>query len=185
MKHIAVVDTETNWNNRVMSIGVVIATTIDYQMVDSRYYVIQPEYQVGGMYSQSLFIESAKKPIIGSRQVIIERIKKVLKRYSVNCLLAYNASFDMNHLQELILYRWLDIMKIGAYRQFNSKISEHADCCNTGRLRRNYGVESIYRMLSGTYYSEKHNALTDAIDELKIMEMLGHSIGVYIRNAEI
>jgi len=35
-------------------------------------------------------------------------------------------------------------------------------------------------MLSGnTRYCETHNALTDAIDELKIIEMLGYSIDTY------
>ena len=35
------------------------------------------------------------------------------------------------------------------------------------------------RMLSGRHYVETHNALQDAIDELRIMELLGLEIEVY------
>jgi hypothetical protein len=47
-------------------------------------------------------------------------------------------------------------------------------------LKRGYGVESIYRMLSKELaYCELHNALTDAIDELTIMKLLNHEIAKY------
>lgn len=55
-----------------------------------------------------------------------------------------------------------------------------ADCCKTGKLKRGYGVENIFRMLSkNEEYNETHNALLDAQDELKIMELLGCEIGKY------
>lgn len=44
----AVIDTETNWNDAVMSIGVVVA---DSETIDSVYYIITPEYKVGGISS--------------------------------------------------------------------------------------------------------------------------------------
>ncbi|WP_242988583.1 hypothetical protein [Acetobacterium sp. KB-1] len=47
-------------------------------------------------------------------------------------------------------------------------------------MKRGYGVETIYRMLSKELaYCELHNALTDAIDELTIMKLLNHEIGKY------
>ena len=53
-------------------------------------------------------------------------------------------------------------------------------CCGTGRLKKGYGVESMYRLLSGDgSYSEVHNALADAEDELEIMRMLGHDLEMY------
>ena len=71
-------------------------------------------------------------------------------------------------------------MRLAAYRQHNPRIPVRADCYGTGRLKRGYGVESIYRMLSGSSrYCEMHNALTDAIDELNIMRLLGHGLPVY------
>ncbi len=49
-----------------------------------------------------------------------------------------------------------------------------------GRLRHGYGVEPILRLLSGnSAYRETHNALQDALDELTIMELLGHPPAAY------
>ena len=81
------------------------------------------------------------------------------------------------------MYTWIDIMKIAAYRQYNRFIPKQADCCGTGRLRSGYGVESIMNMMVDNY-RETHNAYYDAIDELKIIELLGLDISIY-RNAII
>ena len=43
-------------------------------------------------------------------------------------------------------FRWYDIIKVAAYRQYNSKIPQSAECCKTGRLKRNYGVEPMMRL---------------------------------------
>ncbi len=71
-------------------------------------------------------------------------------------------------------------MRLAAYRKYNKAISESADCYKTGRLKRGYGVEDILQMLSGnSKYSETHNAVMDAEDELKIMQLLGWGINEY------
>ena len=71
-------------------------------------------------------------------------------------------------------------MKKAAYKQYNTKIPKDADCWGTGRLKRNYGVEPITRLLSGNRgYCEVHNAICDAVDELRIMELLGYAIEEY------
>ena len=112
-------------------------------------------------------------------------LRDFLKSNDVTDIFAYNAIFDYRHLPELQYLDWYDIMKLAAYRQYNPKIPYNADCCGTGRLKSGYGVESIYRMLSGNMrYSELHNALTDAVDELEIMRMLKHEFTVY-SNAKI
>ena len=65
-------------------------------------------------------------------------------------------------------------MRIAAYRQYNDRIPLDAPCCRTGRLKTGYGVEPVYRLLSGRRnYFEKHNGWHDAMDELKIMQLLG------------
>ena len=52
-------------------------------------------------------------------------------------------------------------------------------------MKRGCGVQSVYRMLSGnSRYYETHNALTDASDELKIMQMLHHPLDVF-KNPEL
>ena len=179
MDKFAVIDTETNWNDEVMSIGVVVADAETKKEIDSVYYIIEPEYRVGGMYSNELQSEKKKTRVINRGQALNE-IKEWLNIYGVRKLFAYNACFDKKHLPEYSEYEWYDIMRLAAYRQYNNAILDSADCCKTGKLKRGYGVENILRMLSKNQgYKETHNALLDAQDELKIMELLGCEIGEY------
>ena len=45
MDYFAVIDTETNWNNEVMSIGVVIAEKDTFKKVDDLYFIVDPEWR--------------------------------------------------------------------------------------------------------------------------------------------
>lgn len=178
--YFAVIDTETTWRDSVMSIGVAIAESSTFKLTEKKYYIISPECEEGGMYSYVLMTDSAELTLKSSRQKVIEHLVKVLQKYQVDSIFAYNASFDYKHLPELKAYKWFDIMKIAAYKQYNSKIPENADCCGTGRLKRDYGVEPITILLSGNpHYCEVHNAVCDAVDELRIMELLGYAIEDY------
>lgn len=175
----AVIDTETNWNDEVMSIGVVVADSRTKQKMDSVYYIIDPEYRAGGMYSDELRLDE-KGVRVTNRGQALKEIKQWLDTYHVQKLFAYNASFDKNHLPEYAGYEWYDIMRLAAYRQYNWAIPSSADCYGTGRLKRGYGVENILKMLSDNKgYRETHNAVLDAEDELQIMQLLGHEISKY------
>ncbi len=175
----AVIDTETNWNDQVMSIGAVIADLETKEPIDSLYYIIDPEYRVGGMYANKLRL-GEKGVRVANRRQALKAMKRWLDYYHVEKLFAYNASFDKKHLPEYAGYEWYDIMRLAAYRQYNGAISGSAECYKTGRLKRGYGVESILKMLSGDRrYRETHNAVLDAEDELRIMQLLGHDIGEY------
>ncbi len=175
----AVIDTETNWNDEVMSIGIVIADSETKKKIDEIYYIIDPEYKVGGMYSDELQFDKEKAHITNRKQALKE-IKKWLNTYHVRKLFAYNASFDKRHLPEYSEYKWYDIMRLAAYRQYNLAIPSSADCFKTGRLKRGYGVEDILKMLSkNKRYRETHNAVLDAQDELEIIRLLGHDIIEY------
>lgn len=179
MDKFAVIDTETNWHDEVMSIGVVVADSESKQKIDAVYYIIDPEYQVGGMYSNELRLDE-KTASVRSRKQALWEIKEWLHTYDVQKLFAYNASFDKNHLPEYSEYEWYDIMRLAAYRQYNWAIPDSADCFRTGRLKRGYGVEAVLRMLrKNKRYSETHNAVLDAMDELEIIQLLGHEIGDY------
>lgn len=175
----AVIDTETNWNDKVMSIGVVVADSKTKQKIDSVYYIIDPEYRAGGMYADELRLDE-KGVRITNRGQALKEIKRWLDTYRVQKLFAYNASFDKRHLPEYADYKWYDIMRLAAYRQYNRAIPSSADCYGTGRLKCGYGVESILKMLNDDKgYRETHNAVLDAEDELKIMQLLGHEISQY------
>lgn len=180
IKYFAVIDTETNWCNEVMSIGVIIADTVSFEPVAKRYYIITPECSVGGMYSDVMIIKGINVDLKKSRFDVLEQLIDLFQMYEIKSVFAYNAAFDYKHLPELQAYMWFDIMKFAAYRQYNKKIPANAECCATGRLKRNYGVEPIMQMLSEDYtYHEVHNAVCDAADELRIMKLLGYAIDEY------
>ena len=86
MDKFAVIDTETNWNDEVMSIGVVVADAETKKEIDSVYHIIEPEYRVGGMYSNELQFDKKKTRVINRRQTLNE-IKEWLNIYGVRKLL--------------------------------------------------------------------------------------------------
>lgn len=107
----AVVDTETNWNDEMMSIGVVIADARTKEKIDSKYYIIDPECRVGGMYSSELRIDGNEADVTDRKQALQE-IGEWLDSYHVRKLFAYNASFDKRHLPEYARFEWYDIMRL-------------------------------------------------------------------------
>ncbi len=176
----AVIDTETTYGDTVMSIGVVIATSETFQVVDKKYFIITPDCNMFAMYTSSLYLPETKDYILETRENAIKQITALLEENGIHEILAYNASFDKNHLPELNEYCWCDIMKIAAYKQYNSKIPDYIELLGSGRIKSGYGVEPMYRILSdGKPYFEKHNALLDALDELCILQMLNHPFAIY------
>lgn len=182
MKYFAVIDTETNWADQVMSIGTVIANADTFAPLESKYHILPMECEIGGMYYDTLFLDTPVKPILCTREEALADLKSWFQTYGVRDIFAYNACFDRNHLPELRQFHWFDIMRLAAYRQHNEKIPPDADCFSTGRMKRGYGVEAMLRLLSGKRnYSETHNAYHDAQDELTIMQLLKHPLCDYIR----
>lgn len=197
----AVIDTETNWHDEVMSLGVAIADGTTFKCLETRYYIFDQEARVGGMYSSVLYkctnstasanrngaafetvqtTTAATSPITATRATAMADLSNFLSSKGISSIYAYNAKFDCGHLPELKNYNWFDIMRIAAYKQFNKSIPDAAPCCKTGRLKSNYGVESITRMLTGnSRYFEVHNAVADAVDELRIVELLGLPLTAY------
>ena len=170
----AVIDTETNWENNVMYIGIVIAEDGCFEAIDSKYIIFDEAATVGGMFSYALLVKG-QTPEILKKKKAIETIKNYLNKYRIKSLFAYNASFDARCLPELREYDWHDILRLAAYKQYNPAIPSNAKCCSTGRLKSGYKVEDILSMFGEDNYIELHNALTDAQDELRIMGYLRHS----------
>ena len=180
MSYFAVIDTETNWIDQVMSMGTVIADSRTFRPVAAKYHILPEFCEIGGMYYDALFLKTPVEPICCTRQEAMEDLLAWFSRYDVTAIFAYNANFDRNHLPELRALRWHDIMRLAAYRQHNPKLPADADLCSTGRLKRGYGVEPMLRLLSGNRgYRETHNAIFDALDELEIMRLLGHGLEAY------
>ena len=180
MSRFAVIDTETTWGDAVMSIGIVVAESETFELIDKRYYILTPFKNHGGMYTDALYANNIEPDLECSREKAMSELRQFLSDNEVAAMFAYNAVFDYRHLPELRHLAWHDIMKLAAYKQHNPRIPHCAECYGTGRLKRGYGVESVYRMLSEDLeYCEIYNALNDAMDELIIMRMLNHELGKY------
>lgn len=186
MKRFAVIDTETTWHDKVMSIGVIIADAKTKEPIEGMYYLLDPEYKAGGMYSSSLHLPGIEHKITDSKENVLKHLDNYLKENEVSFILAYNAKFDRRHLPELGKYVWCDIMRLAAYKTYNKKIPDIAPCCATGRLKTGYGVQPMLRLLSGeAKYDETHNAYFDSFDELKIVKLLGYDLETYDEVARI
>ncbi len=174
---IAVLDTETTWQDKVMSIGIVIANPETFEVTAERYYIITPECDEGGMFSHAL--DKSQGEML-AREDAMSEIIRLLSENGISSVFAYNACFDFRHLPELSEYGWYDIMRVAACKKHNKYIPDGVPLCKSGRMKSGYGVEPILAMLSGgKRYSETHNALLDALDELKIMKLLGCPIEIY------
>ena len=68
MKYFAVIDTETNWADQVMSIGTVIANADTFAPLESKYHILPMECEIGGMYYDTLFLDTPVKPILCTRE---------------------------------------------------------------------------------------------------------------------
>ena len=85
MDYFAVIDTETNWNNEVMSIGVVIAEKDTFKKVDDLYFIFDPEYKIGGMFSMVLPVKGrTPKDLLFTRKIAMEKFKEAFEKYGIS-----------------------------------------------------------------------------------------------------
>ena len=180
MGSFVVIDTETNWDNKVMSIGAAAADAETFRCISAKYYVLTPEFRRGGIYRDALSLTPPEYSALCTREEALEKLRAWFQELGVTRLFAYNASFDRGHLPELAALPWYDIMRVAAFRQRNPKLPCTADCGPSGKMRRGYGVEQMLQILTcDCSYRETHNAFFDAHDELKIMQLIGVPLCAY------
>jgi hypothetical protein len=168
----AVLDTETSYDDDLISLGIVLADAESLQPVRGAYWIFEESVKPA-IFSSSLRIRKFKGQENISRKKGMAQARAFLKKHEVSRIFAYNAGFDFGHLPELQDFEWFDIMKVAAYKTHNPYIPDHLPSFSTGRLKSGYGVEKMVRMLSGNSdYYETHNAFYDALDELYIMQKL-------------
>ena len=78
----AVIDTETNWRDEVMSIGIVISDDKEFSSLGTKYMVINEAARVGGMFSRELYIDGQKVER-GKRENVIKSVINYLKKNEV------------------------------------------------------------------------------------------------------
>ena len=132
MPRFAVIDTETTWRDRVMSLGAVIADSATLQPVETKYYILDPEFREGGMYSSALILRREDKNAFSAREEAMDDLLSCLRAHGAKQVFAYNARFDRAHLPELASFGWYDIMALAAYRTYNPHIPEMRPCIPRG-----------------------------------------------------
>lgn len=90
MEKFAVIDTETNWADQVMSIGTVIADTDTFEAIKSKYHILPIECQVGGMYESTLFIETSAQPLLCTRAEAISDLRAWFQQHGVHSIFTYS-----------------------------------------------------------------------------------------------
>ncbi|QLG43622.1 hypothetical protein [Mesomycoplasma hyopneumoniae] len=187
-KNIVVIDVETNYQNEVFSVGVVIADSTNFKSIDKKYWIIKNNLKVGGMYARNILaplpLEFREQTIfLETRKEMIVYLIKFLKYYEVKNWFSYT-KFDFRHLPELHKsFKHNDISIFAKNKQFNKYIPLNAETSKNGDLKRGWKAEDIYRMLTkDENYFETHNALLDAIDELRIMELLNLDIETFLNS---
>ncbi|MDO6829813.1 hypothetical protein [Mesomycoplasma ovipneumoniae] len=185
-KNIAVIDVETNYENEVFSVGVVIADSTDFKLIDKKYWIIENNLKVGAMYARNAWFllpfEFKQETIfVQTRKEMIVRLIKFLKSYEVKNWFSYT-NYDFRHLPELHeSFEYNDISIFAKSKQFNKHIPLNVELTKNGDLKRGWNAENIYRMLTKDQsYVETHNALLDAMEELRIMELLGLDIETFL-----
>ncbi|WP_404924291.1 hypothetical protein [Mesomycoplasma hyopneumoniae] len=187
-KNIVVIDVETNYQNEVFSVGVVIADSTNFKSIDKKYWIIKNNLKVGGMYARNILaplpLEFREETIfLETRKEMVVYLIKFLKYYEVKNWFSYT-KFDFRHLPELHKsFKHNDISIFAKNKQFNKYIPLNAETSKNGDLKRGWKAEDIYRMLTkDENYFETHNALLDAIDELRIMELLNLDIETFLNS---
>lgn len=179
-----VVDTETTYQRKLMTVGAVVADE-NFDVKNKIYLMSFGAYMQGGLYKDRVY-KTALCPNKMHTSEMLETIKKFYDDNGCEMVFAYNAPFDKNLLTSLPSDKWCDIMKIAAYKQFNPYLPADEEYYGTGRLKKDYNAQRIFRLLSGNKnYEEMHNAYQDACDELGIMAMMKVPIDVYLKNARV
>ena len=78
MSRFAVIDTETTWDDAVMSMGIVIADSVTFELVDKRYYILTPFKDHGGMYTYALYANGIKPDLECSREKAMAALRHFL-----------------------------------------------------------------------------------------------------------
>ncbi|MXR10391.1 hypothetical protein DR086_02940 [Mycoplasma hyopneumoniae] len=187
-KNIAVIDVETNRQNEVFSVGVVIADSTNFKSIDKKYWIIKNNWKVGGMFARNILaplpLEFRGETIfLETREEMIVQLIYFLKSNEVKNWFSYT-KFDFRHLPELHKsFKHNDISIFAKNKQFNKYIPLNAETSKNGDLKSGWNAENIYRMLTkDKNYFETHNALLDAIDELRIMELLNLNIETFLNS---
>lgn len=178
MPNFAVLDSEVNWVNSAMSIGVVVANE-NFEILSKKYFIFVPDCLIGGLYYNNMDSIHGDIAIEGHRKSKLKDLISFFRENDVKKIFAYDALTEFNLFPELRGFMWFDIFQFAAYKQYNEFLPKDAEYFSNGRLKSGFNVGNILSYIFGESHDEAHNALQDALDELSIMRFLGISPTFY------
>lgn len=173
----AIIDTKTNYYGNAISIGVVVVNS-HFEIQQAQYYLIPEELIHDHNHKDDFDIIHVYKTYFGRLFDCENHIRTLMNQYNITNIYAYNAFYVKKSLPEMNNYNWFDIAKVATYKQYNHELPLDADYDENGQLLR-YAMKNVIELMMKTYYKCVNHALYNALDELKIMKLIGLPIEKY------
>jgi|GEM_PF-3570304 len=200
------IDVETDGGNLVCTIGAVIVNSKTWIIEELHYYTIEGTEHLcwyGNAINLGQFAEFLQEfeQITFTKNICaydeaIQGLRKTINTHHITQIFAYNASFDCRMLPEFSDFIWCDVIHKAAYEQYNPLLPKNTEFYGSGKMKRGYSVESMYRLVCpkhkgylpswkrkfgqlGSKYFETHNGLIDAVDQVRIMQAIGYTSELY------
>ena len=160
-EYFAVLDASFTWDKELMSFGVVIADKYSMKPVAAEYYIIEDTARKGGPDSDGLY-HTTQRPVAGSRQFVMQQFVRLLYRYKVNDIFTYS-----RHDREYWSFKWINNLVWHDIEYMTGEIVKQRNLTlGPGDLNR----ERMHKIITGKIASGIDNALTDAVEELTMMQ---------------
>ena len=158
-EYFAVLDASFTWSHELMSFGVVIADKYAMKPVAAEYYIVKFATNKAGPDSDGLY-HTTQRPIVGTRKFVMQQFVSLLRKYKVTDVFTYS-----RHDREYWAFKWIDKLRWHDIERIEYAIAE-----THGYPPEDMDRAKMYHVLTGTLASGVDNALTDAIEELTIMQ---------------
>ncbi|MBQ8806676.1 MAG: AAA family ATPase [Bacteroidaceae bacterium] len=158
-EYFAVLDASFTWDKELMSFGVVIADKYAMKPVAAEYYIIESAARKHGPDSDGLY-HTTQRPVSGTRQFVMQQFMRLLSRYKITDMFTYS-----RHDREYWTFKWVNDLC-----WYDIERIEYAIAEKRGYPPEDMDRTKMYQVLTGTLASGVDNALTDAIEELTIMQ---------------
>ena len=160
-EYFAVLDASFTWDNELMSFGVAIADKYSMKPVAAEYYIIESAARKSGPDSDGLY-HTTQRPVSGTRQFVMQQFVRLLYRYKVNDIFTYS-----RHDREYWNFKWINNLVWHDIEYMTSEIvKQRRLMLAPSDLNR----ERMHRIITGKMASGIDNALTDAVEELTMLQ---------------
>lgn len=191
-EHVAIVRAIDNLSGKCAALGIVVIDRDTLAVTEKKYFLcsdcIGENIPIDNLCPYELEIkETGEEITIIDRGDMEKAICGWLKDHDIHEFLFYGGGTDKRCLSPVIKdlgIGWFDVSYIAAYQQRNPRLQMLGMPANyfsgTGRLTCGYGLQDMYRMMTGSRtYERSYNAIEEAKDILVIINMIGVPLSAY------